>query len=91
MKDQGETLQIVGPKNKFPEVSLIEPAHSGYLLLAIEVDNRPPIGFFIESKAKKKLLDRLKTLAQTLGAADDVLDATVFKAQIIPPGRGAFL
>lgn len=91
MKDQGETLQIVGPKNKFPEVSLIEPAHSGYLLLAIEVDNRTPIGFFIESKAKKKLLDRLKTLAQTLGAADDVLDATVFKAQIIPPGRGAFL
>lgn len=91
MKDQGETLQIVGPKNKFPEVSLIAPAQSGYLLLAIEVDNRPPIGFFVESKAKRKLLDRLKTLAQTLGAADDVLDATVFKAQIIPPGRGAFL
>jgi hypothetical protein len=35
MATQGETLQIVGPKNTFPAVSLIEPTQSGYLLLAI--------------------------------------------------------
>jgi len=91
LKNQSETLKIVGPKNKFPEVSLIEPAQSGYLLLAIEIDHRPAIGFFLESDVKKKLLGRLKTFAQRLRAADDVLDATVFKALIIPPGRGAFL
>ncbi|MEP3116214.1 hypothetical protein [Nisaea sp.] len=91
MTNQSEALQIVGPKNKFPEVSLIEPAQSGYLLLAIEVDHRPSIGFFVESKAKKKLLGTLKALAQKLGTTDAGFDATVFKAVIIPPGRGAFL
>ena len=49
MTTQGETLQIVGPKNTFPVVSLIEPTQFGYLMLAIEVDHRPPIGFFVES------------------------------------------
>ena len=91
MNKPGEALQIVGPKNKFPEVTLIEPAKSGYLLLAIEVDHRPPIGFFIESGRKKRLLSRLKAFAKSLETNDAVLDATVFKALIIPPGRGAFL
>jgi hypothetical protein len=91
MTKQDEPLQIVGPKDKFPEVSLMEPAQSGYLMLAAEVDHRPPIGFFVTSGRKKRLLSALKTLAQTLADTDDVLDATVFKALIIPPGRGAFL
>ncbi len=91
MTNQSDALQIVGPKNTFPKVSLMEPAQSGYLLLAIEVDHRPPIGFFVESASKKKLLNTLKALSQALVSADDVLDATVFKALIIPPGRGAFL
>ncbi|MFT4715376.1 MAG: hypothetical protein ACI8YI_000259 [Paracoccaceae bacterium] len=91
MTKQVESLQIVGPKNKFPEVSLIEPTQSGYLMLAAEVDHRPPIGFFVASRRKKRLLGTLKTLTKTLAAKDDVLDATVFKALIIPPGRGAFL
>lgn len=84
-------LQIVGPRDRFPEVSLIEPARSGYLLLAAEVDRRPPFGFFIESGRKKRVIQSLKTLAQSLRDADNVLDATVFKALVIPPGRGAFL
>lgn len=91
MNTQVETLQIVGPKNTFPAVSLIEPTESGYLLLAIEVDHRPPIGFFTESGRKKKLLAQLKSLATVLAGSDDVLDASVFKAIIVPPGRGAFL
>lgn len=91
MTTQGETLQIVGPKNTFPAVSLIEPTQSGYLMLAIEVDHRPPIGFFVESGRKKKLLAQLKTFTMALAQSDDVLDANVFKASIIPPGRGAFL
>lgn len=91
MTKMHETLQIVGPKNIFPEVSLIEPTTSGYLLLGAEVDRRPPIGFFLTSRRKKRLLGKLKTLAEQLAGRDDVFDATVFKALIIPPGRGAFL
>lgn len=91
MNESGNTLRIVGPKNQFPEVSLMAPTQSGYLLLAAEVDHRPPIGFFIQSRRKTRLIQSFKTLAQTLRGNDDVLDASVFKALIIPPGRGAFL
>mgnify|MGYP001574312911 FL=1 len=49
----GDTFQIVGPKNTFPKVNLVDPTNSGYLLFALEIDRRPPIGFFIESQNKK--------------------------------------
>ena len=75
MTAQGETLQIVGPKNTFPAVSLIAPTQSGYLLLAVEVDHRPPIGFFVESRCKKKLLAQLKNFTTALAESDDVFDA----------------
>jgi len=52
----GGTFQIVGPKNTFPKVALVDPANSGYLLFALEIDRRPPIGFFIESQQKKQLI-----------------------------------
>ena len=55
----GDTFQIVGPKNTFPKVALVDPTNSGYLLFALEIDRRPPIGFFIESQQKKK--NSLKT------------------------------
>ena len=48
-----DDLRVVGPKNQFPKVTLIDPTSSGYLLLALEIDRRPPIGFFIESQKKK--------------------------------------
>lgn len=60
-------------------------------MLALEVDHRPPIGFFIQSRRKTRLLQDLNALTQTLRSKSDVLDASVFKALIIPPGRGAFL
>jgi len=91
MSTQGTTLNIVGPKDQFPEVVLMETVQSGYLLLALEVDRRPPIGFSFQSKGKTRLIEDLKALAQTLQSNADVLDVSVFKALIVPPGRGAFL
>ncbi len=91
MNAQNTELKIVGPKDQFPEVTLIEPVQSGYLMLALEVDRRPPIGFFIQSRRKTRVLKKLKALSQMLRDQSDVLDATVFKAVIVPPGRGAFL
>jgi hypothetical protein len=40
MNAQANTLQIVGPRDQFPEVTLMEPAQSGYLMLAVKVDHR---------------------------------------------------
>ena len=84
-------MKIVGPKNKFPKVTLVDPTNSGYLLFALNVDRRPPIGFFIESQNKKNILSELNGELDNLKNNFKVIDATVFKAMIIPPGRGAFL
>lgn len=75
----------------FPKVSLTEPNGRGYVLLAGEVDRRPPIGYFIESAAKKSLIADIKALLPALKAHAAVEEATLFKALLIPPGRGAFL
>lgn len=75
---------------KIPKVSLIEPNTSGYLLFALEVDHRPPIGFFLESKKKQKILRNLKTLVANLND-NKIIDATLFKTILMPPGRGEFL
>ena len=56
MNTQNNDLTIVGPKDQFPEVTLMEPVQSGYLMLALEVDRRPPLGFFVQSRRKTRLL-----------------------------------
>lgn len=74
----------------FPRVALQQPTAKGYLLLAGEVDRRLPFAHFLESRAKKQLISDLKQMVGRL-AADGVEEATLFKAVIIPPGRGAYL
>ncbi len=85
MIEQDSTLQIVGPRDQFPIVTLVNPSKSGYLMLALEIDHRPPMGFFLQSQRKKLLLKLLKELAQKLRGESNVLDATVFKAMIVVP------
>ena len=88
-QNQTAKLNIVHNK-KIPKASLIEPNTSGYLLFALEVDHRPPIGFFLESKKKQKILRNLKTLVANLNDKK-IIDATLFKTILMPPGRGEFL
>ena len=89
-QNQISNVNIIRHNKKIPKVSLIEPNSSGYLLFALEVDHRPPIGFFLESKQKQKILRNLKTLITNLND-NKVIDATLFKTILMPPGRGEFL
>lgn len=94
MNDQQQgrpNLNIVGPTGKFPKVKLIEPPSSGYVLLALKIDRRLPFAYGWESGQKKKVLASLKETASRIGKLDNVVDATVFKTLIAPPGRGKFL
>lgn len=75
----------------FPTVNLMEPNHAGYIVLAGEIDRRLPFGYFIESGKKKALIADIKALLPELEALEGVVEATLFKALIIPPGRGAYL
>ncbi|WP_299877925.1 hypothetical protein [uncultured Sulfitobacter sp.] len=92
MTHQGQTeslegLTIVGDRGRFPKVTLVEPTKSGYLLLAAEVDHRPPFMFGLESSKKRKAKSILKAAASESRNAPGLIDANVFRALLLPPGR----
>lgn len=75
----------------FPKVDLVRPDGHGYLLAAAVVDRRPPFAFVWESARKKGLLAKLKRHAEAVRALPGVRGITLYKARLIPPGRGRFL
>jgi hypothetical protein len=75
----------------FPKVDLIAPDGHGYLLAGAVVDRRLPFGFFRESARKTRLLLKLKECAAALRGVPGVRAVTLYKALLIPPGRGHFL
>ncbi len=84
-------LNLVDTAGSFPRVRLVPPNPYGYLLAAAVVDHRPPSGFFLEGRHKRKLLTALKDLVAALAATPGVRNATLLKTLVAPPGRGAFL
>jgi hypothetical protein len=86
MKDAG--LVVLPEAGSFPRVTLVEPSGHGYLLLALEVDRRPGLLYRFESRRKRALAAKVKALAGALSGRAGVVEATAFKALIIPPGRG---
>lgn len=82
-----DELIVLPNSGAFPKVELIEPSRKGYILLALEIDRRPGLLYWLESAHKKQLLKGLKRWADTLRSRDDVNEVTVFKALVIPPGR----
>lgn len=85
-----DQLRIAGKPGRFPQVELIEPNPFGYILLALEVDHRPPAAYIFESAGKKRLLSSLKQLLPAVRALDGVRTAVLFKALVVPPGRGGY-
>lgn len=83
-------LKIVNAHLKFPKVHLFPPNKSGYLLLALEVDNKGPL-FLTESKKKKQLLKKAKELLKAIEGIDYVSETVLFKARFFPPGQGGFI
>lgn len=84
-------LKHPGGAGTFPKVDLISPDSHGYLLAGAVVDRRLPFAFFLESAKKKRLLEKLKQHTDRLRALSGVRCVTLYKARLIPPGRGRFL
>jgi hypothetical protein len=85
-----ETLVRLPERGSFWKAHLIDPLESGYILLASCVDRRPPFGFFWESARKRRLVQDLKPLVRAI-PGEGVQEVSLFKAILIPPGRGAYL
>ncbi len=88
-KPTTESLIVVNENARFPRVKLVEPAPSGYVHLAAEVDKRPP--FLPNGRRKRELIAECKRWCQQLEADPSVVSAVVFDALLIPPGRGEYL
>lgn len=92
-KSTFDTSQIapVDSEQEFEQVSLIEPTDHHYLLIAAEVD-RPRLPVFLTTSAKKRdLLNFCKNRCTQIEERPTISSAVVFKALLIPPGRGKFL
>jgi|HubBroStandDraft_5_1064220.scaffolds.fasta_scaffold64557_2 hypothetical protein len=77
-------------RGQFSKATFIAPLDAGYILLAAAVDRRPFFGFPLESARKRTLIHALKPLVKAI-SYDGVEEATLLKALLVPPGRGAYL
>lgn len=84
-------LKIVNRKLNFPRVTLVKPSSHAFLLLAAEVDASPLPVFLGASRRKRSLLAHCKEWCQELEREEGVGSAVVFRAVLIPPGRGRFI
>lgn len=84
-----EKLQLVESDREYDSITLLDPADSGYILVAAEVDQRQP--FLPSSSAKQALIRDCKILCQAFERTKEVRNARVFRAFLVPPGRGKFL
>ncbi|MCW1933564.1 hypothetical protein [Pararhodobacter zhoushanensis] len=80
-----QDLVLLEGAGQFPQVTLQPVTGAGYLVLALEIDHRPPFLFGLASAAKRQATERLRAFAARQP------DAHVFIALVIPPGRGAYL
>ena len=80
-----QDLVLLDGAGQFPQVRLQPVTGAGYLVLALEIDHRPPFLFGLASAAKRRATGLLRAFAARQP------DAQVFTALLIPPGRGAYL
>jgi hypothetical protein len=77
-------LQIVNPDAKYSKVDLVEPTAHGFIYVAAAV--RPGSTPLVLANAdRKNLLEMLKHLADGLLRLGPVVNATVFRAIVMPP------
>ena len=87
----GEKLKIVNKHLNYKKVSLIEPNNSSYIHIAAEIDKQPFPVFLTTSSKKKKLIEQCKSWCKELEQMSGVIEITLFKATIIPPGIGKYV
>lgn len=89
--ESNTNISVAHPELKFDKVSLVEPSGHHYLLLAAEIDTSPLPFFLFTSTKKKELLKYSKSVCREIEHIDGVVSAVVFKASLIPPGKGKLL
>ncbi len=79
-------MRIVNDHLEIPKAALQKPSAAGYLLLAGEVDRRPP--FLPSSRAKRRLIASGAAAVADLARVPGVTQADLFEARLVAPGMG---
>lgn len=77
-------LHIANPDPKYAKAKLIEPTTRGYIYVAAAVSPRL-LPIILPGAKRSRLLARLKELARELKRDERVVEATVFRAIVLPP------
>jgi hypothetical protein len=85
-----ELMQVLRQEKAPEKARLVQPAVSGYVLLAAEVDAHPP--FLWPSRVKRHLIEDCVRWSERIAERPGVLEAVTFKALFLPPiGEPALL
>lgn len=79
-------MDVVLPRGEGPKAPLQAPAECGYLLLAANVDRRPP--FLPRSRGKRALIEAVSRQLAELTYVSTVVYADLFVARLVAPGQG---
>jgi hypothetical protein len=84
------SLQRLRHEEEPEKARLIQPAGSGYVFLAAEVDAHPP--FLWASRTKRRLIEDVSGWCARIAREAGVLEAVTFRAILVPSiGEAAFL
>ena len=76
---------------QFRKVSLIEPSENFYLHIAAEIDKSFFPFYLTTSNKKKKLIEQCMEFCNFIEGENEIVDAVVFKARLIPPGKSKLI
>ncbi|REH45861.1 hypothetical protein C7448_109114 [Tenacibaculum gallaicum] len=88
---ENNNLKIVNKQLNYDKVSLIKPTNSNYIHIASEIDKKNTPFFIVTSSKKKKLIKQCKNWCKELNQVNGVIEISLFKATIIPPGMGEYV
>ncbi len=84
-------LKVVNQHLNYDKVSLINPSTSNYIHIAAEIDKKITPFFLSTSSRKKALIAQCKHWCGELEKTSGVIEISLFKASIIPPGIGEYV
>lgn len=84
-------LKVVNKHLNYKKVTLVKPSASNYIHIASEIDKTITPFFLTTSSKKKKLLAQCKNWCNELEKINGVIEISLFKATVIPPGIGKYV
>ncbi|WP_057937469.1 hypothetical protein [Algoriphagus resistens] len=84
-------LKVVNTHLNYDKVSLVKPSKSNYIHIAAEIDKKPTQFFLTSSSKKNELITQCKNWCRDLEKITGVIEISLFKATIIPPGIGEYV